>query len=215
MLIPFLVSVVAFLLGLIETYLYYRFNEWYYRSGPAVVRESWQTKGSVEAVYRAVRPHLRADGMAGAERSAGFCLRQRWWVHNIWPRVWLGVEEAEEGAVLRFAVRPFCSFTFGLIPVAILMAAAVRRLVLVRLTLASLAAVLLFLLLYFTWLMRKNIAHIGRLRTIRQALASHGLHVCDRCGYDLFAHAPGSRCPECGWSESNTIATDSETRISP
>ena len=50
----------------------------------------------------------------------------------------------------------------------------------------------------YKWIVPWDVARMGRLPTVRRALAPHGLLVCEPCGYDLFGHADANRCPECG-----------------
>ena len=66
------------------------------------------------------------------------------------------------------------------------------------LTLFSTAGPIVVVFVIYKWIVPWDVARMGRLPTVRRALAPHGLLVCERCGYDLFGHTDANRCPECG-----------------
>lgn len=180
----------------IECVLYYTFAAGYYRRGPTSCREEWQTSASVEAVSEIIRGNLKRDGLVGRPREGGFCIRQSATTFSTFPRVWLGVRAERHGAVLSFQVRPF----LAMIPTAIVM----MMIVGLRMTGVFFGGwklpVLTTVVIAATYkrLLPYDVRRIGRLRTIRRALAPLGLRVCDGCGYDLFGRPEATVCPECG-----------------
>ena len=194
-LLPLSAMIVTTLVYFVEAAAYYGFVGWYYRWGPAILRERWQTSGSVEQVRAAVRLHLIADGLVGRETRHGFFLRQTVASVNSWPRVVVRIEQAERGAALRFEVRPFYTMGLLIVPIVWLGTSAFGIGALtVNLTIGLVGT----LLAIYLWIMPWDMRRINRLPTIRRALTLLGLHVCEKCGYDLFGHADVSRCPECG-----------------
>jgi hypothetical protein len=192
-------AVVLLLLAFgIEASCYLAFLSWYYRSGPAICRERWQTSGTVDGVRSAIRPWLRADGLVGWEAPEGICIRQKIISFNTWSRVFLRIERAERGAALHFEVRPFYTMALLMLP-AVWLAIEIFGL---TGPMPYLAAVLLFVvigvILMYRFLTPFDLRRINRLSSIRRALAPFGLRICEHCGYDLFGHESPQRCPECG-----------------
>ncbi len=200
-------SVSAFVLimvvHVIEVSAYYHLSGWYYRRGPAILRERWQTRGSVDQVLGAVRAQLGADGLVGREVSGGFCFRQIAKSVNAWPRVFLGIEDTISGAAVVFAVRPFYSMGLLVFPVVWL---AVNAFGVGNLAVHVTVVGVVVVFATYRWILPWDVRRIGRLRTVRRALGSIGLRVCEACGYDLFGHDVDSSCPECGWSEARSGA---------
>ena len=194
-LVPLVALAVVMVAYFVEVAAYYRFAGWYYLSGPAILRERWQTTGKVEQIRQAIRPLLDADELVGRESAQGFHFRQRAATINAWTRIVLRIEETERGAALHYEVRPFYSFAPLILPIAWLAAGAFG---VGRLTLLSAAGPVVVVFAIYKWIVPWDVSRMGRLPTIRRALASHGLLVCERCGYDLFGHTDANRCPECG-----------------
>ncbi|MCZ6699899.1 MAG: hypothetical protein O7D94_13280 [Planctomycetota bacterium] len=107
----------------------------------------------------------------------------------------LRIEETERGTALHYEVRPFYSFAPLILPIVFL---AARILGMGALTLFSAAAPIVVVFVIYKWIVPWDVARMGRLPSVRRALAVHGLLVCERCGYDLFGHSDANRCPECG-----------------
>jgi hypothetical protein len=194
-LVPLVTLVVFMAVYFVEAAAYYFFAGWYYRTGPAVLRERWQTAAVEGQIRQAIRPLLSADKLVGRESAEGFHFRQRAATINAWTRIVLRIEETERGAALYYEVRPFYSFAPLILPIAWLAASAFGM---GGVTLFSAAGAIVVVFVIYKWIVPWDVARMGRLPTVRRALAPHGLLVCERCGYDLFGHGDANRCPECG-----------------
>lgn len=179
----------------VEVVAYYRFAGWYYRTGPTILRERWQTTAVDAQIRQAIRPLLGADELVGRESAEGFRFRQRGASINAWTRIVLRIEETQHGAALHYEVRPFYSFAPAILPVGWLSAAALG---LGGQTLYLCVGLIVLVFIVYKWILPWDVARMGRLRSVRRALAPYGLLVCERCGYDLFGHTDANRCPECG-----------------
>ncbi len=194
-LMPLIMLAVVMAVYFVEAGAYYLFAGWYYRTGPAILRERWQTTAVDAQIRQAIRPLLGADGLVGRESAKGFHFRQRAASINAWTRIVLRIEETESGAALHYEVRPFYSFAPLILPITWLAAATFG---IGGMTLLSAAVPIVFVYAAYKWIMPWDVSRTGRLPTVRLALAPHGLLVCERCGYDLFGHSDANRCPECG-----------------
>ena len=194
-LVPLVTLAVVMTVYLVEAAAYYRFSGWYYRTGPAVLRERWQTTAEDGQIRQAIRPLLGADELVGRESTEGFRFRQRAASINAWTRIVLRIERTERGAALHYEVRPFYSFAPLILPIAWLAAGTFGM---GGLALFSVAGPIVIVFVIYKWIVPWDVARMGRLPAVRRALARHGLLVCERCGYDLFGQTDGNRCPECG-----------------
>ena len=194
-LVPLVTLAVVMAAYSVEVAAYYCFAGWYYRTGPAILRERWQTVAVNAQIRQAIRPLLSADGLVGRESAQGFHFRQRAATINAWTRIVLRIEETEPGAALHYEVRPFYSFAPMILPIAWLAAAALGM---GGLTLFSTAGPIVVVFVIYKWIVPWDVARMDRLPIVRRALAPYGLLVCERCGYDLFGHTDANRCPECG-----------------
>ncbi len=194
-LFPLLMLAAFMIVYLIETVAYYSRAGWYYRTGPAILRERWQSAANAEQVREIIRPLLRADQLVGRESADGFQFRQRAASVNAWTRIHLWFENTERGVALHYEVRPFYSMGLLLFPIVWLSSGAFGMR---GLTLVWSAGLTAFVFAGYKWIMPWDVARMNRLPTVRRALAPFGLSVCERCGYDLFGHSTASRCPECG-----------------
>lgn len=177
---------------LIEIGLYCCFSARYYGSGPALVREQWQTNASAEQVRQVIRGLLNQDGLVGRERRGLFCLRLKAQSFNTWPRVALRIEDSPHGSTLSYEVRPYYSMAVVTLALVWMLADGVGLGVYVVLGLMVLTGA------GYSWLLPYDIRRINRLPTIRRALAPLGLQLCNQCGYDMFMKDAKRPCPECG-----------------
>ncbi len=194
-LLPFGTLLVFMAVYFVEVAAYYCFAGWYYRTGPAILRERWQTTATEEQVRQSIRPLLGADQLIARESAEGFLFRQRTVSINAWTRIALRIEVTQHGAALLYEVRPFYSMAPLILPIGWLSAAAFGLGGPSPLLAAGCIAIVFFI---YKWIVPWDVARMGRLPTVRRALAPHGLLVCQRCGYDLFGHTDANRCPECG-----------------
>ena len=192
-LVPFVTLLVVMVVYAVEVVAYYRFAGWYYRTGPAILRERWQTTAVDAQIRQAIRPLLGADNLVGRESAEGFHFRQRAASINAWTRIVLRIEETQHGAALHYEVRPFYSIAPLILPLPWLIASALGM---GGMMLFMAAGLIVFVT--YKWILPWDVARMGRLRTVGRALAPYGLLVCERCGYDLFGHSNADRCPECG-----------------
>ncbi len=195
LLVPLVTLAVVMGVYSVEVVAYYGFAGWYYRTGPAILRERWQTTALDAQIRQAIRPLLGADELVGRESAEGFHFRQRVASINAWTRIELRIEETQHGAALYYEVRPFYSFVPLILPAGWLSAAAFG---LGGQTYYLATGLIVFVFVVYKWLVPWDVARMGRLPTVRRALAPYGLLVCERCGYDLFGHSNANRCPECG-----------------
>ena len=194
-LLPLVTLAVVMAAYVVEAAAYYCFASWYYRTGPAVLRERWQTAAADVQIRQAIRPLLDADGLVGRDSVDGFHFRQRAASINAWTRIALRIEQTDHGAALHYEIRPFYGFVPLILPIAWLAAGIFGM---GGQTLFSLAGSIAVVFGIYKWILPWDAARMSRLPTVRRALAPCGLLVCERCGYDLFGHADANRCPECG-----------------
>lgn len=179
---------------LVEVVAYYRFARWYYRTGPAILRERWQTSATETQIRQIIRPLLETGELVGRESAHGFCFRQRGATVNAWTRFMLRIEETQHGAALHYEVRPF----YSIVPLVLPLWPIFSTLGVNWRTLFSMAGTIAIVFAIYKWIMPWDVKRMDRLPTVRAALAPFGLLVCERCGYDLFSHSDANRCPECG-----------------
>ena len=195
MLMALLMFMVVMAAYLIEVAAYYRFARWYYRTGPAILRERWQTAAEDGQIREVIRSVLSADELVGRESTEGFYFRQRGATINAWTRILLRIEEAERGVALHYEVRPFYTCA-PLLPPVVWLAASAFGLGWLTLYIAGGSVAIVFVM--YARILPWDVARFARLPTVRRALAPYGVLVCERCGYDLFGNTDANRCPECG-----------------
>ncbi len=193
LLVAMAIFLVVMSVYVVEVVAYYRFAGWYYRTGPAILCERWQTTAVDAQIRQAIRPLLGADELIGRESAEGFRFRQRAGSINAWTRIVLRIEKTQLGAALHYEVRPFYSIAPLILPLPWLIASALGM---GGMMLFMAAGLIVFVT--YKWILPWDVARMGRLPTVRRALAPYGLLVCERCGYDLFGHSKANRCPECG-----------------
>ncbi len=199
---PIMVGFLVIMAILLEARWWLRFDPWYYQTGPTTCRERWQTCGADDEIRGAVQPVLNNDKWVGRESSEGFLIRRKSHWRHFGSRVFLALEDTDQGTAIRYEVRPLWT-----IPLLITIGPAFyfsrfRPLFVVSPFSWFLTPWVLltvgFALAYYPWVARRAVRHMGRVKHIRRALARHGMRICETCGYDLFGHGEEHKCPECG-----------------
>lgn len=185
-----LATVAAFLLFLIETAAYVLKAGWYYRFGPTLRRERWQTRATTSEARGAIRQALRGCGLAARMHRAGFAFRRPMWTLSAWPRVFLRIEEGSAGAILVYEVRPFVSMA--------LMAVLGVGWILANVDALHWSVSVVAVAATYAGLWRHDLRALGRLRGMRAKLRDIGLRICTHCGYDRYGQAADRPCSECG-----------------
>ena len=91
---PLVLGCLVVAASLLEIAWWLRMHPWYYRTGPKVCGERWQTAGADDQLREAIRPVLNTDAWVGREASEGFFLRRM----SLWhfgSRVLLRLEDAD------------------------------------------------------------------------------------------------------------------------
>ena len=201
MLWPLVVGFVVAIASFLEMSWWRRFDAWYYRTGPTVCREVWQTCGTLEQVTEAIRPVLDQEGWTGRETPARFFLRRRGF-RGFGSRVCLRLEDTHHGTAVVYEVRPLRMAPLWLGALAALYFSRFRVVFVAPgtawFTVPWSLLVLGWAVTYYAWLAPREARRMKRMRHIRLALARFRLGVCEACGYDLFGHVESSICPECG-----------------
>ncbi len=198
---PIVVGSLVAVASVLEVVWWLRFDPWYYRTGPKICSESWQTSGRGEQLREAVRPVLTTGGWVGRESPGGFFVRRR----GLWrfgSRVSLHLEDTDQGTAVNYEVRPVLAAPLWLIFVASIVLSRFRVFLVVPIIswfiVPMLAFVTLHGIVYYVWLAPREAKRLARVGHIRRALARYRLGVCEECGYDLFGHSGAYVCPECG-----------------
>ncbi len=198
LLVGFLVTVAA----LLEVVWWLRFDRWYYQSGPTVRCEQWQTSGSNDQVREAIRPVLNTKGWAGRESPEGFLIRRRGFWKRYGSRVCLRLEDTDQGALIRYEVRPLWTMPLWIIAAAALFFSPFRVFFFTPATswfvTPCFCLLAVYAVAYYVWPAPYEAKRMARVKHIRRALAGYRLGVCEKCGYDLFGHSRKHVCPECG-----------------
>lgn len=192
---PLYLGFVVGLAALLETYCLLRFESWYYRWGPKIRGERWQTAGESGQIRQAVRPLLKVKDALARESPKGFMFRRPLpCLTGAFLRVFLRVEDAEQGAAIRYEVRPFYSVGLGMLFAISLFFSPYGGVSFIRIVAWYQIGVTV---LWGVWAVPRELKTLARLRHIRRALAKYGLRVCTECGYDLFGQAENHLCPRC------------------
>ncbi len=184
---------VMFVLGslvLIECIFYFRKSRWYFRLGPTLHREQWQTRATVAEAREAIARSLPSCGLPFRDHGDFAAIRRPWWVLSAYPRAVLRAEPGAEHAVLIYEVKPFLTMA----PNAAYMLIMALGGIYPNIGFAMFA----FVIIVYFGLWRQELRYLNRLPQLRIALRPIGVRVCEGCGYDLFAHETTARCPECG-----------------
>lgn len=183
---------------LAETVLYLTLFGPYWRFGPPLSREEWQTSVSSVDAHAALQRALHASQLVARVRGPTYCFRRRLQDVSFWPRAALYVVDSPNGAILTYEVRPTATmtlFTVWLLGVVLFNATWFLPFVL---------AIVIALLYAYYW--KRELRFFDRLRPVRHELRSIGLLVCDYCGYDLHRREEGDPCPECGRVSGRSVA---------
>jgi hypothetical protein len=198
-------AVVILFIFVLESALFLIGVRWYYRLGPPLHREEWQTSVSADAARSAIRASLGVAPFASYDWGDAFGFRRPCWKLGAWPRVTLGVQDRPGGAILTYEVRPF--ITMALMALVMCLPIVLGDMWRVLMSLAVILGVVMIYIAYW----RRELGIFDRLGLLRCHLHSIGVLVCDRCGYDLHGRDIGSQCPECGHiSESKPRPPDCE-----
>jgi hypothetical protein len=195
-LIP-LVSVLVVAVA-VECVLYILKTPFYYRMGPTLFREQWQTSATAEAVWAALRAALPTCTLSVRDGGSILCFRRRWWVFSAYPRATLSVSDGSDAATIVYEVKPFISMAPFAIAMMFMALAGVAAFV-------AIGTAIFIVLVYALW--RYELRKLARLDCLRKNLRGIGVMVCTQCGYDLFQREAHQPCPECGVAPAGGLRT--------
>jgi hypothetical protein len=186
-------TVITAALCFVETLAYLFCARWYFRLGPALHREEWQTRATPSEVRGVVGRALRHSRLVARRRGDVFCFRRPIWAMSAWPRVALRMTDGAEGVILVYEVRPFITMALvAIIGVGWLLA---------RTDQIYWAISTAFIIVTYGAFWRHELNVLARLRALRACTREIGLRICTRCGYDLYGRPADQPCPECGAAE--------------
>ena len=199
---PLVLGCLVVVASMLEIAWWLRLHPWYYRTGPRICAERWQTAGTSDQLREAIRPALNTEAWVGREATEGFFLRRK----SLWHfgvRVLLRLEDSDQGTAVIYEVRPIIVAPLWLLFAGLLIALWFRGSLFFPLLswlviIPCLVFVTAHAMSYYHWLAPREANRMARVRHVRRALAAYRLGVCEECGYDLFGHSGTSVCPECG-----------------
>lgn len=174
-------------------FIYYLVGiEWYYRFGPAFHRSEWKSRISPTESYAAIERQARQLSLRVFAWGDTIGLRRKWWQLGAYPRATIQFREEADGGTLIFEVRPWIGMAlFALAMPVLLVIPRLRHITTYSIILAVAAIVLCIYVGYW----RREVRILSRAIL---GLNGLGITLCPTCGYDLFGHEDGDRCPECG-----------------
>ena len=185
--------------------LYYRGVRWYYRFGPSLLHEEWQSSSDVSEVKWQLNSFTGGGDLVVYHWSDGIGLRLKSQGLNKLGRATLSIRSNEKGAVLIYQVRVSVAF-----PLTLAMMYCAMTVFSSWYWTSWVHVLMVIFWLYFVFFRNdKTIREFERIPLLRRQLLQLGVHVCSNCGYDLFQREAKCTCPECGASSS----LDSPTRL--
>lgn len=184
------IATLAFLASVAETALYLLYSRWYYRLGPAIFHDEWQSRVPVARAREAFEDACEGSVLSARPRGDLLCVRARNWDWGVLPRITLRLQAMPQGAVFICEARPYFGVALLTIAVATFLALDTHYL------LAAMVALFGSLLCRGVW--RRDARRFSRLSPLHPSLRLIGLRVCRHCGYDLTGIDDRRPCPECG-----------------
>lgn len=181
--------------------LYWRGIRWYYRFGPPVLHEEWQSSSDESEVKWQLMCFGGDGDLVVYHWRDGIGLRLKSQGLTKIGRATVSVRSNEKGAVLTYQVRLSVAFPLML---------AMMYCAIPVFSSWHWASWIHFLTvvfwLYFAFFRNdRTIREFERLPKLRRQLQQLGVHVCSNCGYDLFQRDLACTCPECGMRGSASI----------
>jgi len=188
--VPVGIAIVAIVTA--ELVVYIRLVRWYYQWGPIAITQRWQSRASPQKALTALETALGRSWLVWKRHGDTFAIRRPVWEPSTYPRITLTVEEGKDGAAIIYQVRPF--MTTAPLLLMILLPPTTWYIAFANWFIP--AYVVAGYVYFFLWESRR----LREIHRVREALGDIGVHICGRCGYDLFALGEIVVCPECGAS---------------
>lgn len=170
---------------------------WYYRLGPALLSEEWQSSTNEDTLKRELDRFKGAGNLIVYHWKDGLGFRLRSSKLHKFARATITTRSADAGAILQYQVR--VSFAYPALH--LLFCCAWGFYSRFHIPWGSWMFALIALFWAYSGFLRNTAAvkELGRLGELRRHLQHLGVNVCCNCGYDLFQHESTCICPECGF----------------